>query len=181
MTLCNGTPIKVLLRACARKVKTVWNQNRSRTVLLFQEHRRELAFSHSHAIVLSEVFHSKKESQMYIDFLKHMPGCTPVQPCVNCVLAQAIRSGELDEKAFAELVAKLKVTQAATVPDDASIDDLDLSVRGTLCLRGQKIETIGQLIQNTEDDLWKIPNLGRVTLNEIKSKLACIGRSLRNP
>ena len=52
------------------------------------------------------------------------------------------------------------------------IDELERSVRATNCLRAQKIGRIGELVQRTEIDLLRTPNLGRRSLMEIKGALA---------
>ncbi len=58
------------------------------------------------------------------------------------------------------------------------IDDLELTVRSTNCLKGEHIYYIGDLVQRSEADLLKTPNLGKKSLNEIKSVLASRGLSL---
>lgn len=56
-------------------------------------------------------------------------------------------------------------------PDAISIDDLDLSVRSNNCLRRAGINTVGDLIRKTEEDMMKIRNLGKKSLEEIKKKM----------
>jgi len=51
------------------------------------------------------------------------------------------------------------------------IEDLDLTVRSTNCLKAENIHYVGDLVQRSENDLLKTPNLGRKSLNEIKSVL----------
>ena len=58
------------------------------------------------------------------------------------------------------------------------VDELELTVRSSNCLRAENIHYIGDLIQRTENDLLKTPNLGRKSLNEIKDVLASRGLSL---
>ena len=58
------------------------------------------------------------------------------------------------------------------------IDDLELTVRSANCLKAENIYYIGDLIQRTETELLKTPNLGRKSLNEIKEVLASRGLSL---
>ncbi|MBN2690004.1 MAG: DNA-directed RNA polymerase subunit alpha [Gammaproteobacteria bacterium] len=58
------------------------------------------------------------------------------------------------------------------------IDDLELTVRSTNCLKGEQIRYIGDLVQQNESDLLKTPNLGKKSLNEIKTILASRGLSL---
>ena len=52
------------------------------------------------------------------------------------------------------------------------VDDLELTPRSSNCLKAQNIHYIGDLIQFTENDLLRTPNLGRKSLNEIKQILA---------
>ncbi|MDO8312965.1 MAG: DNA-directed RNA polymerase subunit alpha [Sideroxyarcus sp.] len=52
------------------------------------------------------------------------------------------------------------------------VDDLELTPRSSNCLKAQSIHYIGDLIQFTEADLLRTPNLGRKSLNEIKQVLA---------
>ena len=58
------------------------------------------------------------------------------------------------------------------------VDDLELTVRSANCLKAENIYYIGDLIQRTETELLKTPNLGRKSLNEIKEVLATRGLSL---
>ncbi|MEM7542966.1 MAG: DNA-directed RNA polymerase subunit alpha [Pseudomonadota bacterium] len=59
-----------------------------------------------------------------------------------------------------------------------SIDDLELTVRSANCLKAESIYYIGDLIQRTEVELLKTPNLGKKSLTEIKDVLAARGLSL---
>jgi len=58
------------------------------------------------------------------------------------------------------------------------VDDLELTVRSANCLKAESIYYIGDLIQKTENELLKTPNLGRKSLNEIKEVLATKGLTL---
>ncbi len=58
------------------------------------------------------------------------------------------------------------------------IDDLELTVRSANCLKAESIYYIGDLIQRTEVELLKTPNLGKKSLTEIKDVLAARGLSL---
>ncbi len=64
------------------------------------------------------------------------------------------------------------------------VDDLELTVRSANCLKAENIYYIGDLIQRTETELLKTPNLGRKSLNEIKEVLATksltLGMKLEN-
>ncbi len=52
-----------------------------------------------------------------------------------------------------------------------SVDDLELTVRSANCLKTEDIHYIGDLVQRTENELLKAPNLGKKSLTEIKEKL----------
>jgi DNA-directed RNA polymerase subunit alpha len=58
------------------------------------------------------------------------------------------------------------------------VDDLELTVRSANCLKAESIYYIGDLVQKTENELLKTPNLGRKSLTEIKSILASRALSL---
>lgn len=58
------------------------------------------------------------------------------------------------------------------------VDDLELTVRSANCLKAENIFFIGDLVQRTETDLLKTPNLGKKSLTEIKNVLAAHGLGL---
>jgi len=58
------------------------------------------------------------------------------------------------------------------------IDELELTVRSANCLKAENIQYIGDLIQRTEVELLKTPNLGKKSLNEIKGVLSEMGLTL---
>jgi DNA-directed RNA polymerase subunit alpha len=58
------------------------------------------------------------------------------------------------------------------------VDDLELTVRSANCLKAERIHYIGDLIQRSETELLKTPNLGRKSLTEIKEVLAKRGLTL---
>ncbi|GEA14369.1 MAG: DNA-directed polymerase subunit alpha [Moorella sp. (in: firmicutes)] len=62
---------------------------------------------------------------------------------------------------------------------DMSIEELDLSVRSYNCLKRAGINTVGELLQRTEEDMMKVRNLGKKSLEEVTQKLAELGLSLR--
>jgi DNA-directed RNA polymerase subunit alpha len=59
-----------------------------------------------------------------------------------------------------------------------SVDELELSVRSSNCLKNAKIHTIYQLVQKTDNEMLKTKNFGRKSLNEIKEVLASMDLSL---
>ena len=68
----------------------------------------------------------------------------------------------------------------STSPDlELPIEELDLSERPRNCLKRARVDTIGQLVQKTEDDLLAITNFGQKSLDEVIQKLDERGLSLR--
>ena len=61
---------------------------------------------------------------------------------------------------------------------DLTIEELDLSVRSFNCLKRANINTVADLISKTEDEMMKVRNLGRKSLEEVINKLAMMGLSL---
>ena len=70
----------------------------------------------------------------------------------------------------------IKVTEKFV---DQAIEDLDLSIRSTNCLKRQGIDTLQALTQVTEEEMTKFRNLGKKSLKEIQDKLAQLGLSLK--
>ena len=58
------------------------------------------------------------------------------------------------------------------------VDELELSVRSANCLKAESIYYIGDLVQRSENELLKTPNLGKKSLTEIKDVLATHSLSL---
>ena len=84
---------------------------------------------------------------------------------------------------FADLQGTPMQTEEAKAPQIDPIllqpvDDLELTVRSANCLKAENIYYIGDLIQRTENELLKTPNLCRKSLNEIKEVLASKGLTL---
>ena len=61
---------------------------------------------------------------------------------------------------------------------EMTIEELDLSVRSFNCLKRAGINTVGDLINKSEDEMMKVRNLGRKSLEEVINKLAMMGLSL---
>jgi DNA-directed RNA polymerase subunit alpha len=59
------------------------------------------------------------------------------------------------------------------------IDELDLSVRSFNCLKRAGINTVGELTNKTDEDMMKVRNLGKKSLEEVKEKLAALGLALK--
>ncbi|MBP2641690.1 MAG: DNA-directed polymerase subunit alpha [Firmicutes bacterium] len=105
----------------------------------------------------------------------------------------SLRPEEAVSKAAGILVAHLKLFQniAGNLPEEEgaegpfaeiaedpgvktmemNIEDLDLSVRSYNCLKRAGINTVAELVQKSEDDMMKVRNLGRKSLEEVKKKL----------
>ena len=76
-------------------------------------------------------------------------------------------------------VAPIEQKQVPVAPELLRpVDDLELTVRSANCLKAENIYYIGDLIQRTETELLKTPNLGRKSLNEIKEVLQSRGLTL---
>ena len=90
-------------------------------------------------------------------------------------------------KLFVELVDNMSeqnilVSQAddkAQKVMEMSVEDLDLSVRSYNCLKRANIHTVADLTRRTEDDMLKVRNLGRKSLEEVVKKLEELGLSLK--
>ena len=63
---------------------------------------------------------------------------------------------------------------------DMSIDELELSVRSYNCLKRAGINTVAELCDKTPDDMMKVRNLGRKSMEEVEQKLLDLGLSLKN-
>ncbi|MBR6444194.1 MAG: DNA-directed RNA polymerase subunit alpha [Firmicutes bacterium] len=62
---------------------------------------------------------------------------------------------------------------------EMTIEELELSVRSFNCLKRASINTVEELTRKTEDDMMKVRNLGKKSLDEVKNKLEELGLSLR--
>lgn len=80
------------------------------------------------------------------------------------VSEEAAAAASVDE----ELIRKLNMP----------ISDLELSVRASNCLESAQIETVGQLVKKSDNDLLKLRSFGRTSLREVKRKLQDIGLDL---
>jgi DNA-directed RNA polymerase subunit alpha len=63
---------------------------------------------------------------------------------------------------------------------DAPIEDLELSVRSYNCLKREGVNTVQQLIEQSEQDLIKVRNFGAKSIEEVKEKLVTLGLSLQD-
>jgi DNA-directed RNA polymerase alpha subunit len=87
--------------------------------------------------------------------------------------------------AIAEEMLKRRqlILESRFVGDKSSqfVDELELTVRTSNCLKAANIHTIGQLEQWTRNELLKLPNLGGKSLKEIEEQLGKISLKLRVP
>jgi len=105
--------------------------------------------------------------------------------------ADALASAGATLRALVDLVASMSeapqglelsevIDTTTASPDlDLPIEDLDLSERPRNCLKRAQVNTIGELLTKTEDDLLNITNFGQKSLDEVKEKLDERGLSLR--
>lgn len=82
-----------------------------------------------------------------------------------------------DEAKNAEIMVEKEETKKEKVLE-MTIEELDLSVRSYNCLKRAGINTVEDLISRTEEDMMKVRNLGRKSLEEVLSKLSTLGLSL---
>lgn len=63
---------------------------------------------------------------------------------------------------------------------EMTIEELDLSVRAFNCLKRASINTVGELVQRNQEDMMKVRNLGKKSLEEVEQKLQGLGLSLKS-
>ena len=85
---------------------------------------------------------------------------------------------DLSDKAERISVIAEPVEDTTEKPVDISIDELELSVRSYNCLKRAGINTVAELIAKTPEDMMKVRNLGRKSLDEVLAKLKELGLSL---
>jgi DNA-directed RNA polymerase subunit alpha len=76
-------------------------------------------------------------------------------------------------------LGEIGMTSAGSPDLDLPIEDLDLSERPRNCLKRAQVNSVGELLNKTEDDLLAITNFGQKSLDEVKAKLDERGLSLR--
>ena len=86
--------------------------------------------------------------------------------------------GLTDEAQHAEIMVEKEEDQKEKVLE-MTIEELDLSVRSYNCLKRAGINTVQELANKTEEDMMKVRNLGRKSLEEVKAKLDDLGLGLR--
>ena len=94
-------------------------------------------------------------------------------------------NGVVDDSEETEEEEFLPISTARTQDDENSkvlemtIEDLDLSVRSFNCLKRASINVVGDLVVKTEEEMMKVRNLGRKSLEEVKKKLEDLGLSFK--
>ena len=87
--------------------------------------------------------------------------------------------GELSNEAYGTEVMVVKSDNGKEKVLEMTIEELDLSVRSFNCLKRAQINTVEDLINRTEEDMMKVRNLGRKSLDEVVAKLNSLGFDLR--
>ena len=103
----------------------------------------------------------------------------------GCSLAAKVLTEHLN--LFVNLSDKASSAEVMVEKDDKgkekilemTIEDLDLSVRSFNCLKRAGINTVEDLINKSEEDMMKVRNLGRKSLEEVVQKLNSLGFSLQ--
>jgi DNA-directed RNA polymerase alpha subunit len=111
-------------------------------------------------------------------FTEHLKDCSPLAPCYNCEVVRFLQN-RLSEADFTALEKLMEKALKHRAPVEESIDVLNLSARGSNCLRAENINTVGELIAMTEGQLLRTPNIGRITVRLIKEALESRGLHLK--
>ncbi len=85
---------------------------------------------------------------------------------------------DLSENAVTAQIMTEKNESEQSKVHDLNIDELELSVRSYNCLKRAGINTVGELVNKTPDDMMKVRNLGKKSLEEVLAKLKELGLSL---
>jgi DNA-directed RNA polymerase subunit alpha len=97
----------------------------------------------------------------------------------NLRLGMALEGGERVASSFqSEPIEELTQEEKALLAKP--ISDLNLSVRARKCMNKLGIQTVGELIVHTGDELMECKNFGVTSLNEVREKLAELGLKLKN-
>mgnify|MGYP000324719584 CR=1 FL=1 len=107
-----------------------------------------------------------------------------IQPDEAISTAAKILNGHL--KLFMDLTDQVVTIGFNEKEDDhrekvleMTIEELDLSVRAYNCLKRAGINTVAELVQRNQEDMMKVRNLGKKSLEEVEQKLAALGLALR--
>ena len=86
---------------------------------------------------------------------------------------------DLSEETNGVEIMVVKDTDSNKQTLEMTVEELDLSVRSFNCLKRANIHKVGDLIEKTEEEMMKVRNLGKKSLDEVVQKLAQFGLSLR--
>ena len=86
---------------------------------------------------------------------------------------------DLSEETSGVEIMVVKDTDSNKQTLEMTVEELDLSVRSFNCLKRANIHKVGDLIEKTEEEMMKVRNLGKKSLDEVIQKLAQFGLSLR--
>ena len=86
---------------------------------------------------------------------------------------------DLSEETIGVEIMVVKDTDSNKQTLEMTVEELDLSVRSFNCLKRANIHKVGDLIEKTEEEMMKVRNLGKKSLDEVVQKLAQFGLSLR--
>lgn len=116
-------------------------------------------------------------------------GETSLHEIRDILTSKGLRLGMRREEVLA--AAEAQASAMPTIPDIASdgpersaamatpIADLDLSVRSSKCMSLMGVQTVGELLEHTESEMLKTKNFGQTSLQEIKTKLASLGLTIK--
>lgn len=88
--------------------------------------------------------------------------------------------GLVDNVASVDTLVERNVIQKDKLLE-MTIEELELSVRSYNCLKRAGLNTVGDIIEKTEEEMMQVRNMGKKSLEEVKQKLASLGLSLRQP
>jgi len=154
-----------------------------------QEDSEEIGILHIDATytpvmkVMYQVENARVENRTDLDkLILHLDTNGTLDPYESIRTAASILQYQLS--AFAEVCEDFGKEKEESKGNELSpllsklVDDLELTVRAANCLKAENIHYIGDLVQRSESDLLKTPNLGRKSLNEIKNVLIAHGLTL---
>ena len=97
------------------------------------------------------------------------------------LVTDLLNNGKIETTFYRAKEVQPVVEKTADRPDaklSMTIDELDLSVRSFNCLKRANINTVADLINKTGEDMMKVRNMGKKSLDEVQTKLEMMGLSL---
>ena len=97
------------------------------------------------------------------------------------LVTDLLENGKIETTFYRAKEVQPVVEKSADRPDTKlamTIDELDLSVRSFNCLKRANINTVADLISKTGEDMMKVRNMGKKSLDEVQKKLEMMGLSL---